>query len=332
MEPPSLPLRRRRLLAAACCAGLPAGAARAEEAAAALRLLVAYAAGGPADLVARQLAGFIQQQTARAPRVENLPGAGGGLGVQRLLGGAADGSQLLVGTPSETIVVPLINTALQYRPEQLRLVGLASHVQVALVAGPHITAPDLAALLAAARAGGSGPGLSYGSYGMGSLAHLAGHDFARRVGLPLLHVPFGGAAPLLRELAGGRVDLAFMPLAASVTELAGQGRLRLLALAAAQRDARRPQLPTVEEAAGIADCRHDFWTGLFLPRRAGESTAQAAQTLLERVLREPAYQQLKRGEGIEPGRPLALAQAERFHAAEIERYQRLVSDVSLRLE
>ncbi|HEX2009578.1 MAG TPA: tripartite tricarboxylate transporter substrate binding protein [Roseateles sp.] len=323
---PASRLRRRALLLT-----MLAGAAECVRAEAPLRLLVAYAAGGPADLVARQLMSVLQPGLPRPVRVENLPGAGGALGVQRLLAGPADGSQLLVGTPSEAIVAPLLNTALQYRPRQLRLLGLASRVPMALVGGVHLPQAGLASLLAAHRSQGA-QGLNYGSFGVGSLAHLAGHDFAERTGLQMLHVPFGGAAPLQRELQAGRVDLAFLPLGAGLAEQLAAGRLRLYGLAAAQRDPRYPATPTVDEGAGIQGSRHSIWTGLFLPGQAGDAAAEAAKELLDRVLRDPAYRQLKLSEGVEPGTPLSLLEAQRFYEEEIARYQGIVAGVSLRLD
>lgn len=320
MDGAASPTLRRRalwpLLLAPALAGLPAAASDTP------RLLVAYPAGGPADLVARQLAAALQKQTGQALRVENLPGAGGGLGVLRLLSTPGD---WLVGTPSETIVAPLLNPVLGYRPEQLRLVGIASRVATALVGAPQAPPVPLAALLAAARQ--TDRPLVCGNYGVGSLAHLAALELEARSGTRLLHVPHAGVAPLQRELVAGRIEMAFLPVNRALLELVEQGRLRLLGLAAEQRDPRWPDWPTVDEATGTGGIVHRLWVGLFVAVAAGAAAESAARSALDEALGDPAYQQQKLAEGVLPGRPMAAGEAAQLHADEIQHYRRLVASV-----
>lgn len=315
-----------RLMAGLLACGLFASAEMA--AADALKLVVAFPAGGPADVVARQLAPALQAAHAAADgpvRVDNIPGAGGGLGVQQLLAGPADGSRWLVGTPSETIVTPLVNPALRYRPEQLRLIGLASVVPVVLVGSPQGPHERLTELLNAARARPSGAPLSFGSYGHASHAHLAAEAFAAGVGLETLHVPHTGVAPLLREMVAGRIDLAFVPLAASVREFIDQGRLRLHAFAQARRDPRYPDTPTIDEAAGTSGFRQALWVGVFLPSSVPEATRRRAHAALLIALEDETYRRLKQAEGNSPGTPLREAGAQRFYEEETARYRQTLS-------
>lgn len=308
---------RRLCLAAATLLALAAAGPTtgAEDAPA---LLVGYPAGGPVDLVARQLSAALERQTGRAPRVENLPGAGGGIAVARLLGGRSGGAWL-VGTPSDVVVAPLLNPALDYQPEQLRLAGVASTVAVALVGAPSEAAPPLAAMLAQAR--GQGRPLVCGHYGVGSHAHLAGLALAARSGAPMTQVPHTGVAPLLRELAAGRIDLAFVPLQRSVGEFVAQGRLRLLALAASQRDPRWPALPTLEEAGGPAGFDERLWVGVFVPASAGPVVLAEAGRALAAALRDDAYRAQKLAEGVLPGDPMSAEEADRLLADETARYR-----------
>jgi tripartite-type tricarboxylate transporter receptor subunit TctC len=287
------------------------------------RVIVAYPVGGPADLVARQVAAALQRQTGSAPLIENVPGAGGGLGVARLLASTAASPGWMVGTPSETIVAPLLNPVLGYRPEMLRLVGIASTVPVALVASLQGPARPLGAMLAGSR-DGTQP-LICGNYGVGSHAHLAGVELAARTRTPLLHVPHAGVAPLLRELVGGRIDIAFLPLNRSVLDLVDQGRLRLLGLAAERRDGRLPDLPTVDEAAGVSGIAHRLWVGLFIPASAGDAGRAAAGAALAAALDDPAYRAQKLAEGVLPGEPMTQAEADRLYAAEITQLRRWVA-------
>ncbi|WP_425258829.1 tripartite tricarboxylate transporter substrate binding protein [Rubrivivax sp. RP6-9] len=300
---------------------LAAGGPCPARAAEALRLLVGYAAGGPADLVARQIEASLRATAGIPMRVENLPGAGGALAVQRLLAGRDDGSTWLVGSPSDTMLAPLTNPQLGYRPDQLRLVGVASVVPVALVSSAVHAQRGWAELVAAA----GRAGLGFGSYGQGSHAHLAGEELALRSGVPMLHVPFSGMAPLLRELMAGRIDVALLPLAAGLQDLVTAGRLRLLAMATEARDARFPDVPTVEESTGVRGLHHRLWIGAFLPASAREAAWQRAQQLLAQVQRDADYQREKRREGVEPGMPMDADAARRFQAGEQAAWARLAA-------
>ncbi len=319
MRPPTFVLtlacRMPVLLLALWFAGPAASAAEV------LRLIVAWPAGGPVDLVARQLEPLLQRSLGRPLVIENLPGAGGAIGVGKLLAATDDAPAWLVGTPSETIVAPLLNPALAYRPAQLRLLGVASTLPVALVGrmdGPRA----LAALLAERRAGAQP--VVCGNYGIGSHAHLAGQEFAARTGVPLLHVPHAGAAPLLRELVAGRVDLAFLPLNRGVLDLISQDRLRLLALAGERRDERFPAVPTVDEATGLAGFRHTLWVGVFLAATASDAAVRRARSALHDALRDPGYRAQKLVEGVLPGEPLSEAELRRLHAEQIAHYTRQI--------
>ncbi|HSI59696.1 MAG TPA: tripartite tricarboxylate transporter substrate binding protein [Ideonella sp.] len=287
-----------------------------------VRVIVPYPAGGPADVLARQLEPAMRASLGQPLLIQNLPGAGGGLGIQRLLAGPLDGSQALAGTPSDTIVAPLLNPVLGYRPEQLRLIGIASAAPVVLVGGTHLPQATLASLLAAARAP-EAAGLSYGSYGVGSHAHLLAEEFAAKLKLTLLHVPYAGAAPLLQDLLAGRIDIAFLPLAGALRDAIAQGRVRLLAFASASRNLHHPEVPTVNEAAGLSGFEHDLWVGLFASAALPEEALAPWRAALHAALRDPEFRRLKLAEGSMPGNPMDASSAQRFYEAECARYRRL---------
>lgn len=266
-----------------------------------VRVIVGYPAGGPADLVARRLEPRLAE-SAGGVVIENLPGAGGGLAVQKVLDGAAREDRWLIGTISEVVLAPLLNPVLGYRAEQLRLVGVAASAPVALVGAMDLTPTEFRPLLDSARA--SARELTFGNFGQGSLTHLLAEDFVARAGLRGVHVPYGGMQPLLRDLIGGRVDLAFVPAAAGLRELVAQGRLRLYALATAQRDPALPQVPTVGEAPSLQGFQHATWVGLFVPAQATEAALARARQALHAGLRDAEFQRLQRAEGSTPGSPM----------------------------
>lgn len=140
-------------------------------------------------------------------------GAGGALGIQKVLAAPADGHPLLMGTPSDVILTPLALAAVKHRPEQLRLVGLATRAPLALVGKMQLSARSVQELLAGAQRPGTRE-LSHGSLGAGSLYHLLAEDLSARQKMRMTHVPCKGVAPLVQDLIGGQIDLAFLPAAA----------------------------------------------------------------------------------------------------------------------
>lgn len=289
-----------------------------------LHLTVPYPAGGTVDLLARQLAAALRPALRQEVRVENLPGAAGALGLQKLLQSAADGHELALATDSDAVLVPLVNPQLRYRTEQLRLIGLVARSPMVLVAGAGLQGAELAPWLAEARRPAARPAV-FGSYGVGSNSHLCAEDFQQRTGLIGVHLPYKGIAPLLQDLLGGHVDLAFLPLAGGIHEAVAAGRLRALGLAAAERDARLPQLPTLAQALGLGGFVHHSWAGLVVPAAVPDAVAQRLAQELQDTLRSAEFQQTLLASGSQPAPPMDLAQAQQLLLAEVERYRPLAA-------
>jgi tripartite-type tricarboxylate transporter receptor subunit TctC len=307
-------MHRRHLLLAA--AAFIAGLAKAQPAASRpLSFIVPYPAGGPADVTARQLEPGLRKALGQPLIVDNVAGVGGALGIQKLLGAPADGQTLLMGTPSDVILGPLALSAVKHRPEQLRLLGLASRAPLLLVSGMQLPARSVGDLL-------KGAGMpdardySYGSIGIGSLYHLVAEDFAARTKLRMRYVPYKGVAPAVQDLIGGQVDLAFLPSAGNLVDLVAQGKLRAYAITYGRRLARLPDVPTLAEAAGLKDFEYEIWGGLFVPQALPVEAAQRLNAAVGAALQEPEYR-------------LSLAEAERFLGQQIARYQRLARQVKL---
>ncbi|WP_425258821.1 tripartite tricarboxylate transporter substrate-binding protein [Rubrivivax sp. RP6-9] len=181
-------------------------------------------------------------------------------------------------------------------------------------------------LEAARRPDAAAPGV--GNFGHGSVAHLMAADLAQRTATPLLHVSHAGMAPLLRELIAGRVALAVVPMAASVAEWVRQGRLRLHAIASAQRDPNFPDVPTLDEALGTSGFRQRLWVGIFLPAGVPEATWERVAAALAMAQNDPGFQRIQRSESSEPGVPMAAAQARALHAADGAHDRRLVAAIA----
>ncbi|ROZ71280.1 tripartite tricarboxylate transporter substrate binding protein [Ramlibacter sp. WS9] len=318
-------VRRALVLAALACActaqaqGFPGKT---------LTLVVPYPAGGPADATARWLEPGLRKSLGQVIVVDNVGGAGGALGIQKVLGAPADGHQFLMGTPSDVILTPLALTAVKHRPEQLRLVGLATRAPLVLVGNMQLSARSVQELLSGAQRPGARE-LSYGSLGAGSLYHLLAEDLSARQKIRMTHVPYKGVAPLLQDLMGGQIDLAFLPAAGNLGDLIQHGKLRAFAVTDGQRLARMPEVPTMNEALVTQDFVYEIWAGLFVPRAVPADAAQRLNTAVNDALQDPDYRRQVEATGANVGARLGLAEADSYLADQTARYRRIAQAVKL---
>ena len=299
-----------------------------------LTLVVPYPAGGAADVTARQMLPSLRKTLGQAVIVDNVAGASGALGIQKLLNAPADGHHVLMGTPSDVILAPLAMSTVKHQPEQMRLLGLASRAPLVLVSGtrsPSRDLQDLQDLLAEARKPGAKEH-SFGSIGPGSLYHLVGEDFATRMKLRMIHVPYKGMAPLLQDVMGGVVDFAFLPSAGNLAELISQGKLRAYAVTNDRRLARLPEVPTIAQATGLKDFEYEIWGGLFVPRAVPAAASERLHAVVTLAQQDPDFRAQIETTGAAPGNPMSLADAERFLDDQTTRYRRLAQAVKLELQ
>jgi tripartite-type tricarboxylate transporter receptor subunit TctC len=225
-----------------------------------LRLVVAYAPGGAADLMARGMAQHMQARLSVPVAVENRSGGTGAIGAQAVAQAPADGHTLLFASGTEISVQPLVQKGLTYDVDRdfvpITLCGITP-----IVLAVHATLPaaDLPGLLALA---GRRP-LSFSSSGSGTINHLTGELFAAKSGILLLHVPYRGTGQAVMDAASGQVDMIFAGLPA-ILPLVRSGQLRILAVSTARRSAAAPDVPTLAEL-GLPGFDMSNWFGLMAP-------------------------------------------------------------------
>jgi tripartite-type tricarboxylate transporter receptor subunit TctC len=320
------PTRRKLLGAALLAGGLPAFARAQEFPSKTITMIVPYPAGGPADLIARQMLPTLRKSLGQTVIVDNISGAGGAVGIQKLLAAPTDGYFLVIGTPSDVVLGPLTLTAVKHRPEQLRLLGLVSRAPLVLVSGTQVSARKLDDLLGAARRGSE---YTYGSIGIGSLYHVVAEDFATRQKLRMMHVPYKGVAPLLQDLIGGQVDLAFLPSAGNLVDMIAPGKLRAYAVTDSRRLARLPDVPTIAEATGLKDFDYEIWGGPFVAHGVPDHVAQRLNKAVNETLQDAEFRRQIEAGGSVVGTPMSLADAERFLVDQTARYRRLAQEVKV---
>jgi tripartite-type tricarboxylate transporter receptor subunit TctC len=252
-----------------------------------VRLLVGFGAGGPSDIVARAFADQAAKSLGQAMVVENKPGANAVLATEAAAQSPADGLTLLAAATNHTMIPALyagrikFDAATSFAP----ICTLASSATV-LVVGPSLPVKSVGEFLTRARAK---PGaLTYASPGLGSSPHLATETFSKLSGTTMTHIPYKGAAAAVTDLIGGQVDLSFATVGSVLPHLK-TGRLTALAVAAPQRSALLPQVPTFEEA-GVKNFAIDTWYGLLAPagtpaavlRRLGKEAQEFGRSALVR--------------------------------------------------
>ncbi len=237
----------RRQFAGACALPLVLPAARSAELAGGkpVTLVVSYAAGGGADVMARLISPRMAATLGQSVIVDNRPGAGGTIAASFVARAAPDGATLLLDA-SSFAVNPALYAKLPYDPDTAftPLAVLAQFPNV-LVCTPGFEARNVADVLRIARAR---PGsLAYASSGNGSAQHLAGALFEQLAKVQMTHVPYRGGGPAMNDVMGGQVPLFFANVASSLGHIRS-GRLRPLAVTSALRCRSLPEVPTMAEA------------------------------------------------------------------------------------
>jgi len=304
------PLRRRDLvlLAAASMAALAVPAQSRP-----LAFIVPQPAGNPTDGIARKLQPLLQKVLGQPVVVENIPGAGGSLGVNKALAEGADAQVLLITSQTEPILTPLTTLSARYKPEDLRCVALMGSGPYVLVGRADLPAGNHAELVALAKRS-SGRPLSYAHIGEGSMIHLVGERWSRMVGAPVTHVPYKGVPPIVQDLLGGQIDLTFLPVGGSTVSLIETGKVRVYGNSGANVLAKLPRVPTLSTLdPALAGFVHITWAAAFVPRAAADPDVRAF---------------IDAGGG-ERAAPMSLAELERFYQGEARLYQALSRELNV---
>ena len=226
-----------------------------------VRVIVPFAAGGPADVLARLIAMSLSRSFGKQFYVENQPGAGGNLGMGSGARATADGYTItVVGT--SYVVNPSLYGKIPYDPyKDFAPVTLAAISPNVLVVHPLIPANTVAELIAFLRAN---PGkYSFAHSGVGTTPQLSGEMFKQSQGLDIVAIPFGGSSPAIQSTVAGHTPIAFTVLTSAVAQVK-DGTLRALAVTTAKRSPALPDVPTLAEA-GVANQEADTILGVLVP-------------------------------------------------------------------
>jgi tripartite-type tricarboxylate transporter receptor subunit TctC len=288
-----------------------------------VRLVVAFAPAGPADIVGRLVAQQLQERLGQQFVVENRGGAGGNIAAKFVASQPPDGYTLLVTTSSLAV-----NQTLYKDPgyDALRdftpIANLASSPNI-IVAHPSDPAADLRQFLQLNK----GKPVSYGSAGVGSTPHLSADHVLRVLGkLDAVHVPFQGAAPALNATAANQVPIASVALPPAVP-LVKAGKVKALAVTSLKRVPQLPDVPTVAES-GFPDFEDYTWTGLFGPAKLPTEIVTRLNSAANEALRRSDFSARLHAAGLDatPGTPAEFGD---YFRREVLKWGRIVKDTGV---
>jgi tripartite-type tricarboxylate transporter receptor subunit TctC len=291
-----------------------------------ITLVVPYAAGGGNDAMARIVADHMSKTLGQQIVIENRGGAGGTTATRAVAKAAPDGYTLVIGGTGTLAVNPTLYSNVGYDPRKdFAPVGLIATSALVILIHPKVEAHSVKELIALAK---SQPGkLNYASAGPGSGIHLAAELFASMAGVKLTHVPYKGSAPALNDLLGGHVDIYFSSLPPAVG-IAGEGKVRALAVTGLTRSHVFPDLPTVAEA-GLPGYEAVLHYGIAAPSGTPRPIVDKLNAALRKALDAPDTKTLLINTGAEP-----LPSTPEEYAADIDReetkWSRIVRNVGVK--
>lgn len=305
--------------------GLAFGAAQAPAYPARPVVLVnPYAAGGPADVLARKLAQELGKVLGQTVIVENKPGAAAALGTSYVARAKPDGYTLLISTSAGHVVTPLLHRVSYDGIKDFSFIGIVASQSSMLVVNPQLKVDSVAALVAYAK---QHPGkLNFGSAGTGGATHLGGELFSQKAGIDIVHVPYSGAALALTDLIGGQVQMAFLNLSACLPYIK-DGRIKALAYASVHRSPLLPEVPTMEQA-GIHGAEVPTWYSLAAPKGTPPAIIDRLNAALLELDAKPEYAKFM--ESLDADLlPLSPAQATEFVERDRKNMETLLRSIGL---
>lgn len=292
-----------------------------------VKLVVPYAPGGSADIVARLIGDEWGKALGKPVFIENKAGAGGNVGVDSVAKSAADGYTIGLQTVSLAIN-PSLTARMPYDTlKDLAPIGMVATSQHVLVVNNSLPAKDLKQLMALAK---SQPGkMTYGSAGGGSTMHMSAELFKAVSNLAIVHIPYRGGGPALTDTIAGQVDMSFPVLSAAQGHVQA-GKLRAVGVTGPKRSPLMPDVPTLAEA-GLANYSFETWFMVFAPAATPKPVIDKLNETLGQVLRSAAVKERMAREGFEATASTS-AQARSRLEKEMPQWAKLVKERGITAE
>jgi tripartite-type tricarboxylate transporter receptor subunit TctC len=291
-----------------------------------VKLIVPTSPGGVTDTMARIVAQRLNETLNLTAIVDNRPGGNSTIGAQAVARSPADGLILLV-TSDATITANPHLSKLPYSAKDFTPIMVLCRGTPVLVVNAAVPANSTSELIALAKAQ---PGkLNYGSYGVGTYAHLSMEDFKQRTGTDIVHIPYRGAAPAAQALLAGDVNMLLLNLS-SIEAHEKTGKVKILAAAGDRRAAARPDLPTIAEA-GVPGFSTSVWFALLGPANMPPELTARIYADVSKVLDLPQTKEFFQKNSFERV-DLTQAQFGKLIEDDSRHWEALIKSVGARLE
>jgi tripartite-type tricarboxylate transporter receptor subunit TctC len=263
-----------------------------------VRIVVPFAAGGPTDIVGRIVGNKLGEMMNQQFFVENKTGAGGNIGADVVAKAAPDGYTLLVATVSTHAINPGLYSKMPYDPiRDFAPIAQVGVTPTMLGVNPTLPVKDVQSLIELIRHNPNK--YTYGSSGLGSILHLCGEQFkAAAGGLQITHVPYRGSAPMMSDLVGGQISIAFDATPTAMPQ-ALSGGIRAVGAGMAQRIRQLPDLPTLQEQ-GLKGFECYTWNAILAPAGTPQPILDKLSTGIVKALEDPAVLTALQKAGVEP--------------------------------
>ncbi|MEN9315944.1 MAG: hypothetical protein RIS35_2337 [Pseudomonadota bacterium] len=291
---------RRSVLAAAgaamASAAMPAWA-QADYPNRPIKLIVAYAPGGPVDSSGRLLAAQLSAKLGQQVIVENKPGAGGVIGHDFVAKATADGYTLLYGASPPQTISPHVQAKVPFDPlkDHTPVSQVLNYANV-LCVNKDLPIRNVAELVAYAKA--NPDQVTYGSAGMGGSNHLSGELLAKMTGTKMVHVPYKGNNPAMTDVIGGKITMMF-DITNTAANLHKAGKVRAIAVTSAKRNNALPDVPTMAES-GLPGYEVVGWMGVLGPAGLPRPIVDKLNAAIGQVLADKAFVEKFESLGLDP--------------------------------
>jgi len=294
-----------------------------------VRVIVPFAPGGASDLMPRLVGEKLSSMWGQPVLIENRPGAAGNIGMEAGAKAAPDGYTLLAAPNGNLVVNPHMYSRLAYDVfRDLAPVTRIAAVQNVLVVNPEVPAKTVKELVTLAR---EKPGtLNFASPGNGSQAHVAVELLKLQLGLDLVHVPYQGVGPAMKDLLGGRINLMVAQVPAALPHIKA-GKLRALGVASSAPLAALPDVPTIAAAAGLPGFEAVSWYALMAPAGTPREVIAKIHGDVAKALQLPDVRERLAGMGAEPSGESPAELAARIKA-EYDRWGEVVRKANIKAD
>ena len=256
--------------------------------------VVGYAAGGGADINARELAHLMSPIIGHQIVIDNKGGATGSIGVRNVANAKPDGYSLFYAVGTNVVINPHVQKGMIDTMATLAPICQTTDYQYVLAVNPKVPANSAAELVALAKK--DPEKLTFSSSGVGGNNHLAGALFAEAAGIQLTHVPYKGTGPALADVISGVITMNFSSLPPAVTQIKA-GNLRALGVTGERRIKSMPDVPTLKEQ-GI-DVVVNGWHGLFAPAKTPAAVLDKIEKDVKQAMKDPKWQEALAKDGLE---------------------------------